>query len=120
MTTDVTGPGIFVIKEFADKAMVDVELYDVPVIDREISEFATENFIIPNSTAGTNGAIVMFANRKVIDDVAQSLSKVGLEPRVIGRVLGRGNGTVYVKKDVCKLIHRENILKYFKVKDPQA
>ncbi len=98
MTTDVTGPGIFVIKEFADKAMVDVELYDVPVIDREISEFATENFIIPNSTAGTNGAIVMFANRKVIDDVAQSLSKVGLEPRVIGRVLGRGNGTVYVKK----------------------
>ncbi|MCG3109241.1 hypothetical protein L3N51_01531 [Metallosphaera sp. J1] len=120
MTTDVTGPGIFVIKEFADKASVDVELYDVPVIDREINEFATENFIIPNSTAGTNGAIVMFASRKVIDDVAQSLSKRGLEPRVIGRVLRKGNGTVYVKREVCKLIHRENILKYFKVKDPQA
>ncbi|AKV75290.1 MULTISPECIES: SelD-related putative sulfur metabolism protein [Metallosphaera] len=120
MTTDVTGPGIFVIKEFADKASVDVELYNVPVIDREINEFATENFIIPNSTAGTNGAIVMFASRKVIDDVAQSLSRAGLEPSVIGRVIGKGNGTVYVKREVCKLIHRENILKYFKVKDPQA
>lgn len=37
MTTDVTGPGIFVIKEFADKASVDVELYDVPVIDRKLT-----------------------------------------------------------------------------------
>ncbi|QKR01083.1 selenide, water dikinase [Metallosphaera tengchongensis] len=120
MTTDVTGPGIFVVKEFAEKASADVELYDVPVIDKEISEFATENFIIPNSTAGTNGAIVIFASRKVIDDVAQSLSREGLEPRVIGRVLRRGSGVVYVKKDVCKLIHRENILKYFKVKDSQV
>ncbi|WP_405041401.1 SelD-related putative sulfur metabolism protein [Metallosphaera sp.] len=117
MTTDVTGPGIFVVKEFAEKALVDVDLYDVPVIDREISEFATENFIIPNSTAGTNGAIVIFASKKVIDDIAQDLTKRGLEPRIIGRVLRKGTGVVYVKKDVCKLIHRENILKHFKVRD---
>jgi len=117
MTTDVTGPGIFVIKEFADKAKVDVELYDIPVVDRDICEFATENFIIPNSTAGTNGATVLFASRKVIDDVAQRLQRDGLEPRVIGRVIRKGTGIVYVKKDVCKLIHRENILKYFKVRD---
>ncbi|EHP70815.1 selenophosphate synthase [Metallosphaera yellowstonensis MK1] len=117
MTTDVTGPGIFVIKEFADKAKVDVELYDIPVVDRDICEFATENFIIPNSTAGTNGATVLFASRKVIDNVAQRLQRDGLEPRVIGRVIRKGTGIVYVKKDVCKLIHRENILKYFKVRD---
>lgn len=49
----------------------------------------------------------MFASRKVIDDVAQSLSRAGLEPSVIGRVIGKGNGTVYVKREVCKLIHRK-------------
>ncbi|MEM0168860.1 MAG: selenide, water dikinase, partial [Metallosphaera sp.] len=65
----------------------------------------------------TNGAIVIFASKKVIDDIAQDLTKRGLEPRIIGRVLRKGTGVVYVKKDVCKLIHRENILKHFKVRD---
>jgi selenophosphate synthase len=115
MTTDVTGPGIFVVKEFAEKAGVDVELHEIPVIDRDICEFATENFIIPNSTAGTNGATVIFASRRVIDEVAQELEREGLEPRVIGKVLRKGNGTVYVKRELFKLIHRENILKHFKV-----
>jgi len=111
----VTGPGIFVVKEFAEKAGVDVELHEIPVIDRDICEFATENFIIPNSTAGTNGATVIFASRRVIDEVAQELEREGLEPRVIGKVLRKGNGTVYVKRELFKLIHRENILKHFKV-----
>ncbi|AWR97463.1 selenide, water dikinase [Acidianus sulfidivorans JP7] len=117
MTTDVTGPGIFVVKEFAEKANVNVKLYDVPVIDKDISEFATESFIIPNSTAGTNGAIVMFASKKVIDDIAQELSKAGLEPSIIGKVIGKGNGTVYCTKELTKLIHRKNILQFFKVEE---
>lgn len=116
MTTDVTGPGIFVIKEFAEKANADVELYDIPVVDREISEFATESFIIPNSTAGTNGAIVIFASRKVVDEIAQELSKEGFEPSIIGRVIGKGSGTVYCDKYLTKLIHRKNILQHFKIK----
>ncbi|MCY0860489.1 MAG: SelD-related putative sulfur metabolism protein [Sulfolobaceae archaeon] len=115
MTTDVTGPGIFVVKEFAEKANVDVKLDQIPVIDRRLCEFATENFIIPNSTAGTNGAIVIFAHKKVVDQVYEELKKEGQEPMIIGKVLGRGNGTVYVPKDTVKLIERENVLKQFKL-----
>jgi len=58
---------------------------------------------------------VIFASRRVIDEVAQELEREGLEPRVIGKVLRKGNGTVYVKRELFKLIHRENILKHFKV-----
>ncbi len=115
MTTDVTGPGIFVIKEFAEKAGVDVKLDDIPVIDREIAEFATESFIIPNSTAGTNGGIVIFCSRRIADNVMEDLRSVGMNPKVIGRVIGKGNGVVHVNSDVEKLIHRKNILKYFKI-----
>jgi selenophosphate synthase len=117
MTTDVTGPGIFVIKEFAEKAGVDIELFEVPVIDNDICEFATENFIIPNSTAGTNGATIIFATRKVTEDLMQELNKKGLEPKVIGKVLKKGEGCVYAPRGILKLIHRENILKYFRVKE---
>ncbi|GAA5419644.1 SelD-related putative sulfur metabolism protein [Sulfurisphaera tokodaii] len=117
MTTDVTGPGIFVIKEFAEKAKVDVELNDIPVIDRDICEFATENFIIPNSTIGTNGAIVMFADKRIADDIMEDLIKVGEKPEIVGYVKGKGNGTVYAPKDVMKLIRRDNVLKQFKIKE---
>ncbi|MEM3204606.1 MAG: SelD-related putative sulfur metabolism protein [Saccharolobus sp.] len=116
MTTDVTGPGIFVIKEFAEKAQVDVELFDIPVIDPEIHEFATENFIIPNSTAGTNGAIVIFAHKKVCEELYDELKKKGQEPQVIGRVIGKGNGTVIVPPSITKYIHRNNVLKQFKIR----
>jgi len=116
MTTDVTGPGIFVIKEFAEKAGVNVELEEIPVIDREICEFATENFIIPNSTIGTNGAIVMFVHKDVAEQLVDDLKSVGEEPMIIGRVTGKGDGTVYVPQYVTKLIRRDNVLKQFKVK----
>ena len=117
MTTDVTGPGIFVIKEFAEKAGVNVELTSIPVIDRDICEFATENFIIPNSTIGTNGAIVMFVNKKVADELLDELEKVGEKPEVIGRVIGKGDGTVIVPQYVTKLIRRDNVLRQFKIKE---
>ena len=47
--------------------------------------------------------------------MAQETEREGLEPRVIGKVLRKGNGTVYVKRELFKLIHRENVLKGFKV-----
>lgn len=115
MTTDVTGPGIFVIKEFAEKAHVDVKLEKIPVIDEDIAEFATEGFIIPNSTAGTNGPTVIFCSRKVSDDIMEDLRKEGLKPEKIGKVLGKGEGVVHVNNDIEKLIHRKNVLSYFKI-----
>ncbi|BCU70337.1 SelD-related putative sulfur metabolism protein [Stygiolobus caldivivus] len=117
MTTDVTGPGIFVIKEFAEKAGVNVELSSVPVIDRDICEFATENFIIPNSTIGTNGAIVMFVNKRLADDLVEELERAGEKPEVIGKVVGKGNGAVIVPPYVTKLIRRDNVLRQFKIKE---
>ncbi|AAY81554.1 SelD-related putative sulfur metabolism protein [Sulfolobus acidocaldarius] len=116
ITTDVTGPGLFVVKEFAKKANVDVEITDIPVIDSDIHEFSTENFIIPNSTAGTNGAIVIFAHNDVINQLYEDLKKIGQEPRVIGKVIRRGDGIVYAPQIVTKYIHRANVLKEFKLK----
>lgn len=72
------------MKEFAEKANVDVELTNIPVIDRDLYEFATENFIIPNSAIGTNGAIVMFTSKKIANDLIDDLRKAGETPEVVG------------------------------------
>lgn len=115
LTTDVTGPGLFVIKEFAEIAKVNIRLHTIPVINERICEFATENFIIPNSTAGTNGSIVIFAPKRRYEDIMQDLSRRGYEPIEIGEVISKGEGIVEVPESVTRFIHRGTILNKFKI-----
>ncbi|BCU67039.1 selenophosphate synthetase [Sulfolobales archaeon HS-7] len=115
MTTDVSGPGVFVVKEFADKAGVTIRLDEIPVIDKGICKFSTENFVIPNSTAGTNGGIVIFAKGHVIDEVAERIHKAGGQPSIIGEVVSKSEGKVIAPQDIAELIVRKNILGQFEV-----
>lgn len=50
------------------------------------------------------------------DDLLDELERVGERPEVIGRVVGKGDGTVTVPPYVTKLIRRKNVLLRFKVK----
>lgn len=104
-TIDVSGPGIFVFKEVAERSSVDVELFDVPLMDPNISRFAAENYVMPDATAGTNGAIAIFAHRSLLDPLLDRLAKIPhLRPAVVGRVLGRGDGRLIVPQEALQYI----------------
>ena len=51
MKTDLTGQGINIIKQIAEIAGVDAKLKEIPLIDKDIVKFATDSFIIHNSTS---------------------------------------------------------------------
>jgi selenophosphate synthase/acylphosphatase len=96
-TIDVSGPGVFVFKEVAERANVDVELFDIPLLNPKLSLFAAENYIMPDATAGTNGAVALFLHKWLVDEVLSRLEKIPhLKPMVVGRVLGRGEGRLVV------------------------
>lgn len=96
-TIDISGPGIFVFKEVAEKAGVDVELFDIPLLSPEVSAYAAENHIMPDATAGTNGAIAIFLHKRLVDVVLDKLAKIPhLSPKAVGRVLGKGDGRLIV------------------------
>ncbi len=96
-TIDVSGPGIFVFKEVAERANVDVELFDIPLLNPKLSLFAAENYIMPDATAGTNGAVAIFLHKKLVDVVLDKLEKIPhLKPIVVGRVLKKGEGRLIV------------------------
>jgi Selenophosphate synthase len=96
-TIDVSGPGIFVFKEVAERANVDVELFDIPLLNPKLSLFAAENYIMPDATAGTNGAVAIFLHKKLVDTVLDKLEKIPhLKPTVVGRVVGKGEGRLIV------------------------
>ena len=112
-TTDVTGPGIYVIKELSELANATIKIEDVPLISPEISEFATRNYIIPNSTAGTNGAIVIIARSKVIDDIQDDLKKYNIDAIKIGKVVSKGEAKVLAPKELKRYILAKAYLREF-------
>jgi selenophosphate synthase len=90
VTTDVTGPGIFVVKELAERTGTRIRLHSVPLLFPEISKVATMLYVIPNSTSGTNGPFIAIVPDTIVDDFIRDLKSKGLEPAVIGEVVERG------------------------------
>jgi len=89
VTTDVTGPGIFVVKELAERTRTKIKLHRIPLLFPEISRVATKLYIIPNSTSGTNGPFVAIVPDTIVSDFIKDLESRGLEPTVIGEVIER-------------------------------
>jgi selenophosphate synthase len=103
-TGDVSGPGILIFQELAEKAKFDIALHEIPVSFPKFVKFATENFLMDNATAGTNGAVAIVARDNVINEVAAKIRKEGYEPKVIGNVLGKGEGVLRVGEEVRQMI----------------
>jgi len=104
-TIDVSGPGIFVFKEVAEKAGVDIELFEVPLLNPKLSKFAADFYIMPDATAGTNGAVALLLHESLAEEVVKELSKIPhLSPRVVGRVVGRGEGKLHVPPEALSYI----------------
>ncbi len=104
-TVDISGPGIFVFKELAEQAGVNMKLDSVPLINEKVARFAAENFIMADATAGTNGSLAIIAHHRVIEEIMAELSGISrLRPAVIGRVAGRGSGELIVPSNVMFLV----------------
>lgn len=102
-TGDLSGPGIDIFKELAQKAKVDIKLWDLPLANQGMVEAAAEDYLLPNGTSGTNGAIATVGNSKVIKEVAKELRDLGHDPQIIGEITGSGRGKLHlppIAKDV--------------------
>lgn len=114
-TTDVTGPGVYVIKELAELSNASIRIERIPLLSPELSEFATRNYIIPNATSGTNGATVIIASRRVIEEVEAELRERGEEPIRIGRVVSKGEARVMAPSTLKKYISAKAYLREFEL-----
>ena len=115
VTTDVTGPGVFVVKELAERTGSKIKLYDIPLLFAEISRIATKLYIIPNSTSGTNGPFIMIVPDNITDDLIKELKSRGLEPSVIGEVIEKGESEVIAPRKLREYVADQKILSQFKL-----
>ena len=109
-TGDLSGPGIMIFKEHADNANVDISLDNLPLEYPEFVKYATDNFLMDNATAGTNGAVAIIASSNIIENVKTDLTKEGYDPQLVGTILGKGTGNVRVGTNVKDMIASQALL----------
>lgn len=114
-TTDVTGPGIYVVRELAEQTKTKILLHDIPLLFPEISRIASSLYLIPNATAGTNGAFVVIAPNEIVDDILSDLKAIGLNPVVFGEVIDKGEPEVIAPKKLKEYVVDRKILSKFKI-----
>ncbi len=114
-TTDVTGPGIYVVYELAQQMRARIRLHDIPVLYPRLSEYATSTYIIPNATAGTNGAFIAVVPEPVVESFIEDLRAAGLQPVVFGEILGRGEAVVEAPAKLKKYVADTRVLSKFRL-----
>ena len=114
-TTDVTGPGVYVIYELAKLSRARIRLHDVPLLYPRLSEYAAQSFILTNATAGTNGAFVAIVPEEVVEDFTRDLRAEGLDPVVFGEVTGMGAGEVEAPAKLARYVTDKVVLSKFKL-----
>ncbi|MEL9940491.1 MAG: SelD-related putative sulfur metabolism protein [Ignisphaera sp.] len=115
VTTDVTGPGILVVKELAERTNTKIRLYTVPLLYPEISEIATKLYVIPNATSGTNGPFIIVAPDEIAEDVVRDLKSLGLKPAIIGEVVDVGEPEVEAPKSLERFVADRKVLAQFRL-----
>lgn len=115
VTTDVTGPGILVVRELAERTNTKIRLHSIPLLFPEASEIATKLYVIPNATSGTNGPFIIVAPREIAEDIVKDLKSQGLEPAVIGEITGVGEPEVEAPKSLERFVADKRILSQFKL-----
>lgn len=108
LASDISGPGIYIFAEMAERASASIEIDEIPLLSPEISEYAARAFLMANPTAGTNGAFCLITPDSICEDVIDNLKKAGYSPHIIGSVKSKGEAEVRMPKEVLKYVVRIN------------
>lgn len=117
VTGDISGPGIGVLPELAEKGGVDIKLWDLPLKYKKMVKVASNDHLLPNGTTGTNGAIIIIGSRQVIEKVGEELDSLEYNPQVIGEVKGAGSGILTVPRMVMSVVSKWPEEKTYKIKE---
>ncbi|MCE4612229.1 MAG: SelD-related putative sulfur metabolism protein [Desulfurococcales archaeon] len=116
-TTDVTGPGIYVVRELAEQMKAGIRLHDLPLLFPELSKYASSRFLMPNATSGTNGAFVLVVPEQLERDIVRELRSRGYRPSVIGEVVSLGEPYVEAPPLLKDYVRDRRILEAFKIRE---
>lgn len=86
ITHPISKNGILSLYEISKLTNSELIIDDIPVIDRDITNFVAKEFLISNPTASTSNTSMLLMSKELSSTVIDELNKNKFNPKVIGKI----------------------------------
>lgn len=100
----VGSQGVFALRQLAEVANIELTINQFPLRDEEIAKFATNEFLVEDTTTSLNGCHVLIAGKDIANLIMEDLRKHNFAPERIGFVQKRGSWAVKFDSDIGQYV----------------
>jgi selenophosphate synthase len=109
----VGSDGILALINLAKVANAHLIINEVPIKHEELAIFATDEFLVSNSTAAMNGCHLIVTSEDLAPLVLEDLKKHNFNPQIIGFVNDKERPMVTINNNINKYVAAKHITSLF-------
>jgi len=111
----VGSDGILALLNLAKISNAHIIVNELPIIHEELAKFATDEFLVSNSTASTNGCHLIISSEELAPIIMEDLKKHNFEPQIIGFVNDKEKPMVTINNNINKYVAAKHITSLFNI-----
>ena len=111
----VGSDGILALLNLAKISNAHIIVNELPIIHEELAKFATDEFLVSNSTASTNGCHLIISSEELAPIIMEDLKKHNFEPQIIGFVNDKEKPMVTINNNISKYVAAKHITSLFNI-----
>jgi len=111
----VGSDGILALLNLARISNAHIRINELPIIHEELARFATDEFLVSNSTASTNGCHLIISSEELAPLILEDLKKHNFEPQIIGFINDREKPMVTISNNINRYVAAKHITSLFNI-----
>jgi selenophosphate synthase len=109
----VGSDGILALLNLARISNAHLRINELPIIHEELARFATDEFLVSNSTASTNGCHLIISSEELAPLILEDLKKHNFEPQIIGFINDKEKPMVTISNNINRYVAAKHITSLF-------
>jgi selenophosphate synthase len=111
----VTTDGVIALLNLSEVSQVQMVIDEIPMKHEDMAIFATNEYLVSNATASTNGCHLIVSSDSVAELILEDLRKHNFRPTKIGRITAKGTPSVRIGRNISKYVAAKHIINKFDI-----
>ena len=111
----VGSDGILALINLAKVSNTHLMINEVPIKYEDLAKFATDEFLVSNSTASINGCHLIITSEDLAPTILEDLRKHSFNPQIIGFVTDKERPMVTINNNINKYVAAKHITSLFNI-----
>ena len=101
--------------DFGKEVDTNIVVNEVPIKHEDLARFATDEFLVSNSTAAVNGCHLIISSEDLAPLILEDLRKHNFNPQIIGFVNDKERSMVTINNNISKYVAAKHITSLFNI-----